>query len=141
MERLLAQLSKDCEKLMDEYTSYNEKVISGLVVQLYYSAYSLDTVCETDAELCAIAAHDSGLPTGEQGLHRCRRDIDFEFPEVAQASRFAAKINSSVRFSLHQGLNVAGQVIPRPTIEALHQRKNQLKKIHCGSDVCDANNR
>lgn len=66
-------------------------------------------------------------------MHQWRRDIDFEFSSIEDASRFSEKINSTARFYIHNGLNVLGEVVPKPTIEELRQKKEELKKINCGS--------
>jgi hypothetical protein len=152
MERFSS--SPDCEKLMDEFTEHDEKVIRGSIVQLYYYVRSYNMIKIMDDELTRLAAQYGGRVTAgmfflrnlilswkktelthiEQGIHHWRRDIDFEFPSIEEASRFSEKINNTARFFIHSGLNVLGEIVPKPTIEELQQKREELKKINCGSN-------
>ena len=127
----------DCEQMMDEYTSYDEKIVKGLIVQMYYFGYSPNVIKTVDHELKAMAAECHGTYTGEQGITNGRRDIDFEFQDAEHAATFSQKILASARFYLHQGINVYGQLHPKPSIHELEVKKEQLKKINCGEDDCD----
>lgn len=121
----------DCEKMMDEFTSYDEKVIQGFIVQMYYHAYSMNIIYATDEELKKLAKEFDGIPTGEQGIHSWRRDIDFKFSSLENAFKFKEKIQSSARFYLHEGLNNLGQIIPKPSFEELERKKMELKRVNC----------
>lgn len=136
MEDSFSFSSDDCEKAMEEYSSYEEKVISGLIVQMFYFAYTINTIKEIDQELVDIAQSFGGHATREQGILNNRRDIDFEFSSSHDAELFRLKINSSARFYLHQGLNVMGKIHEKPTMEQLMDRKELLKQINCGPDSC-----
>lgn len=127
----------DCEKMMDEYSAHNEKVIQGSVLQLYYFAHSMKLIKDMDEELSRIVSEFGGYITTERGVQAWRRDVDVEFPNPETAQRFSEKIRNSVRFYQHVGLNILGQIIPRPTFDELRQKKLELKKINCGSQSCD----
>ncbi len=132
--------AKDCEKLMEEYTAYDEKIVRGVVVQLYYFAQSPTVIKSQDDELKMLAKEFGGEFTGQQGMVNSRRDIDFEFVDDLDAARFCKRIDCTARFYVHNGINVQGQVVIKPSIEELENKRNELKKINCGSSICENSN-
>jgi len=125
--------STDCEKLMEEYTLYDEKIIKGLIVQLYYFAQSHIVMKTQDDELKNIAKECNGIFTGQQGIINERRDIDFEFEDNLDSAMFCKRIELTARFFIHKGINIQGQLFAKSSMEELENKRNELKKINCNS--------
>lgn len=129
--------AKDCEKLMDEFTQYDEKIIKGLIVQVYYYfTCSIDIVLAYDTELNKMAQNHEGVSTGQQGIINNRRDIDFEFSKKEDAENFINSINNTLRFYIHEKANVKGQLVEKMSLQDMENKKTMLKKINCSESVC-----
>jgi hypothetical protein len=58
----------DCGELMDEYSLYDEKIVRGFIVQVYYYARTAREMCAIDEELNHLAI---GIPV----ITWCSEDI------------------------------------------------------------------
>jgi hypothetical protein len=129
---------EDCEKYMEQYASYDEKIVKGLITQVYYHVSSYQLVRDIDEELDRIASEYGGFQTGEQGLRHGKRDLDFEFQSVEDARNYTERISSTLRFHVLQDkINVMGHLIDKPSILEIEERKKKLKSVNCGPDKCD----
>src|ERR1700677_4375869 len=86
---------EDCEKYMEQYASYDEKIVKGLIVQIFYHVESYNLVNNIDEELARTAGEYDGYATGEQGFRHGTRDLDFEFQTIENAKRFSERMVAS----------------------------------------------
>lgn len=56
----------DCEEIMNRFVVYDEKIVKGFIVQIFYYVRSLSTVKQNDQELKDIAA----------GTKKSKRDFE-----------------------------------------------------------------
>lgn len=125
----------DCEKLMDSFTDYDEKVVRGTIVQVYYFFDSVNMLKTYDVEVKAIASSFRGISTGNLAVIRNRRDLDFEFSHIELANSFRTRLKASIKFFEHKQMNMMGHLIDKPTIAQLEEKKRVLKEINCTGNI------
>lgn len=123
----------DCEKLIDEYSLYDEKIVLGNIIQIYYFIESYQCIKDKDNILINLSKKYNGNCTGQECIINGRRDIDFEFNNIENANKFILKIEKTVDFFIHKGISIKGDIIKKPTLLELEERKNKLKILNCGS--------
>lgn len=67
-----------------------------------------------------------------------RRDIDLEFFDQQNATSFIKRIQKSMKYNVHEDMNMLGQLIKKPTREELEARKQMLKNVNCHGNLCTA---
>lgn len=72
-------MEKDCETYMEKISAYEEKIINGLIVQVYYYFMSFEAIGKNDKEILSIAQEYGGFAAGKY--------IDFHCAQVMQEIR------------------------------------------------------
>jgi hypothetical protein len=132
---------EDCVEKSSNIFSYDEKVVRGLIVQIYYGtscppelnrplSSNLQYIKENDAILANIAANFEGRLTGENGIVGERRDIDFEFSTRDLGDSFQSQLLGT-KYNVHQDLNIFGTLVAKPSIEKLRLKRERINHIKC----------
>jgi hypothetical protein len=120
----------DCIEQSKWIFAYDEKVVLGKIVQVYYISKALDSIKQRDAELSKIASLFGGVATGENSLVQGRRDIDFEFPSKIEASAFVNHLDGQ-RVYIHEKLNIFGNLVDKPSVEKIEAKRERLNHEKC----------
>jgi hypothetical protein len=120
----------DCKKAMEGFFQYEEEIINGLIVQVYYNIDD-KPILMRDNKLYQLAYEFGGTPTGETGIFDAsRRDIDFRFNDHDSASRFRGVL-CSYNYFYHSKLNRNGKLENMPSIIEIQNYKEQFSRLNC----------
>lgn len=129
----------DCFAKVAQITEYDEKIIQGKIIQMWYRIGSSfhGSIEEVDQKIQENAEEFGGRLTGETGIFisQERRDLDIEFPTVEKAVAFRSHILSTAElfhtYFFHSKLNIKGKLSNFPTIEQIENKKKMIQKLHC----------
>lgn len=146
---LMHKLDEDCAKQVQNVWTYEEEIILGKVMQLFYHVPVLvqeqdivQHLKETDETLKNIAQKYHGTISGTSQLRMRtrRRDIDFTFPSAAHAKQFRKYMKhtsttsptSTRRFHVHKHLRMDDRFYPKPSTTT----EIQLRRAHLLDSTC-----
>lgn len=123
--------SFDCTECIARYMKYEEDVVVGFVVQVFYFISDIEDIVDKDRSLSSIASKFGGSRTGQFGLHDgIRRDIDFYFPNLDKANAFRKEAEKQ-GYKFHDKYNRNGELLEYPSLTEITSVRNKLVEMNC----------
>jgi len=124
---------KDCSQCVNEFFNYEREVLNGFIVQSYYeiTEEELGQISLRDSYLIQLAFEFGGKHTGEGGirLEEKRRDLDFRFEDIKNASNFKLCL-PRYNYYVHKQINRDGN-LEDLDLKKLETYKAQLIQNNC----------
>lgn len=128
-------MSSGCDPAISNFCQYDRKIVTGFIVQVFYPLTNVTELKLADAILIQISKKCGGLLTGENGIFKNRRDVDFIFQTIESANIFKHELNnnmhSSFKFYVHDKLNKNGILKDLPSLEEISSLETTLIQTIC----------
>lgn len=125
------ELYEDCVNQIQKIFVYDEKVIRGLIVQVFYQLSRIvPTINRSkDMFLKSMAEYCRG-ELSEVGIGKGRRDMDFIFSDVENANAFKRLLQAhNQEYFIHDKLNVMGDLVDKPSLDSIVHKREDRKSV------------
>lgn len=110
---------------------YEEDVVNGLIVQVFYYIGDIEDISQKDRFLFDKSFKYGGARTGQCGLYDAiRRDIDFYFSAHENAAAFKKEVEKE-GFQFHHKYNRNGELLDYPSLTEITTVRNKLVELNC----------